>query len=185
MLEVITNLTTPAGGGRVAVMHFDEVVPPQECVDYVEDFWTGLRMQLGAQTVARVQGSGRLKDEATGQVTGFYSATAPAAVLGALTDKPLADATQGLVQWRTGVVRGGREVRGRTFIPGLTVGSLDGGNLSGGARDAIGAAASALAGPITGFGVWSRPVEGRPGLLVQASGATVWTEFAVLRRRRS
>nr|CRY96740.1 hypothetical protein [uncultured prokaryote] len=184
MHEVVTNISMASGGGKVAVMYFDETVPPEECVDYVSDFWTSIVPYITPATTFQVQGSGRDVDEATGALTAFYNVASSALIAGSSSTQQVADATQGLVQWRTGIVLGGREVRGRTFIPGLSQSSVIGGNLAPQTRTGIETNANILGGPITGLGVWRRPKEGTPGQLVQVSTATVWSELAVLRRRR-
>lgn len=58
-------------------------------------------------------------DEATGAITGV-EAVAGGTGAGQNGSDPLPMATQGLLRWRTGVFVSGRELRGRTFIPGPT-----------------------------------------------------------------
>lgn len=129
--------------------------------------------------------AGNNLDDATGQVVQSWTDPAARSGFGLLTEEPVPDASQGLIQWRTSEYRGGREVRGRTFIPGLGVSVLEGGELSAAAIGQINVAAANLVTPSVGFGVWKRPVGGAGGELVPLSAGTAWTELAVLRGRRS
>lgn len=185
MREILTDITTHSGGGKVAVMFFDEVQPLEAQLGAVTSFWNAVRPQIDASVTFKVRNNGRIMDEQSGQVTGFWSGTGQAVVQGSGTGQAVADATQVLVQWRTGVVRAGREVRGRTFIPGLNAVNLADGNIGEAYAAAIEQAADTyLTDTSIGFGIWSRPTEGRVGALVQVASTRVWRELAVLRRRR-
>lgn len=185
MLEVITDITTYSGAGKVAVMYFADDADPLASVSAVTAFWDDATAPLVNATKFRVRGSGRRIDEATGEIAGFYNVLAPAEVAGKVTGvQGVSDATQVLMQWRTGVVRAGREVRGRTFVPGLQTPALSGGNLDNNTRSMFVGAQANLLDPGLGFGVWSRPKEGAPGAHIQVAGGSVWNELAVLRRRR-
>lgn len=185
MLEVLTDITTSSGAGKVAVMYFADGSDPAVSTSAVFNFWDDVRVQIDSSVIFDVRTTGREVDEATGTLTGFWSAPGLAAVAGTGTGQSVADATQVLVQWRTGVVLNGREVRGRTFIPGLNAVNLADGNIGEAYRAAIETAAETNLIPLSiGFGVWRRPKEGVPGAHVQATNATVWNELAVLRRRR-
>ena len=185
MREVLTDITTPSGSGKVAVMYFDETQPADPQTAAVQAFWSGIAPQLDQAFRFRVRSNGRLVDEATGQLQGFWSGVGYTEVTGQGSGGAVADATQVLVRWRTGVVRNGREVRGRTFIPGLNRVNLASGNIGEAYRSAIEVEANDfLTTTSIGFGVWARPKAGSPGALVQVTDADVWSELAVLRRRR-
>lgn len=116
---------------------------------------------------------------ATGQTTGSFGVSSSPGT-GADSNNPLPNAAMGLVRWRTGVYNDGRELRGRTFIPGITENSCDAnGNLSDTARSAIAAASNDL-NDTTDFCVYS------PTHHMQATptNISVWQEFAYLRSRR-
>lgn len=185
MREILTDITTSSGGGKVAVMYFDDSLPADPQTAAVLALWNGVRPQVDGSVTFAVRNQGRLMDEATGQVTGFWSGVGYAPVTGSGTGQSVADATQVLVQWRTGVVRNGREVRGRTFIPGLNAVNLDNGNIGEAYRAAIELEADEfLTSTGIGFGIWSRPKPGSAGALIQVTSVSVWKELAVLRRRR-
>jgi hypothetical protein len=67
---------------------------------------------------------------------------------------------------------------------------LSDGNLSASAASAFQQAGTSLISAAAGFSVWSRPKKDaggavvRPGSRHEATAAAVWTELAVLRRRR-
>ena len=91
-------------------------------------------------------------------------------------------ATQGLVKWRTGVFAGGREIRGRTFIPGLleAVCSPTGAPTSALLTTVNTAAATLIADVNSSLAVWSKKnLQADPAV----TGST-WNQFAVLRSRR-
>lgn len=119
-------------------------------------------------------------DAATGQVTAVTSVT-PVTGTGAIAGEALPIATQGLIRWRTGEYIAGREVRGRTFIPGLTETANDNGQLSAASATTIQTAITTLlAAANFDLVVYSRAHAVEP--LVDSG--SVWSSFAVLRSRR-
>lgn len=118
-------------------------------------------------------------DVGTGNVTGVFPVTA-AAQQGDSADAAVPNAAMALIRWRTGVFSSGRELRGRTFIPGLTDTSVDAtGNVSAATVTAINAAAATLISS-SDFAIWS-PTNSSAATV---TSGTTWTEFAVLRSRR-
>jgi hypothetical protein len=118
-------------------------------------------------------------DESSGTTLGSF-AVSESAVTGADSNDAVPNASMILVRWRTGVYVSGREIRGRTFIPGCTEQSVDAnGNLSSTAISAIdaGSALMAAGDPLC---VYS-PTRGSAATV---SSASTWSEFAVLRSRR-
>jgi hypothetical protein len=88
---------------------------------------------------------------------------------------------QGLARLLTGSYVGGRQIRGRIFIPGLTQASNDGGRLISTWRTAISDAIALMVDqPDASLAVWS-PTHGTT-TAVQA--VSVWENFASLRSRR-
>lgn len=143
-------------------------------------FWTTTLTMITTGTVSFFDGVFDLVDPVSGQVTGSEqgstwttSYTGPAEVL------PIQ--TQGLIQWRTGVYVGGREIRGRTFIPAPGEAQSTGGTPAATYRvswetraDALVAATSAA--PV----IWSRA----RGQAAPITSGTVWPKWATLRTRR-
>jgi hypothetical protein len=121
-------------------------------------------------------------DPATGEAVGLFAVTGSTIPMGDAGD-PLAWATQGLVRIRTAVYAGGREIRGRCFVPGPTevmntLGTPDPVYVSSiqSRFETFGGAAA----PAGGIGVYS------PTHRIFAPGNlfSVWDQWAVLRSRR-
>lgn len=144
----------------------------------LEAFYTALLPTYAyADLTATFDGTGQIIDSTNGDITGTDTAT-PWDTGGTLTNDPLPYATQLVVQLRTGTYFGGRELRGRAFIPGFTeANSLDGSpdsTLVAAAADAIDVLAGAA------LAVYS-PTK-KEWASVNSSG--VYPEWAVLRSRR-
>lgn len=168
----------------VGVFNFDSAPPVTTQRAALGTFLAGLASVLRTSTTWAVRTSGREVSEATGTLTGEWIDSDPQSGNGSEAQAAVADATQALVRWSTGVVVNGRFLKGRTFIPGLEIDALVGGNLSTGAQSTIGAAAGNLIAADVGFSIWHRPTDGVGGSLHPVLGTSVWSEFAVLRRRR-
>jgi hypothetical protein len=120
----------------------------------------------------------------TGDVFGV-SPISPLSESGDSSTEEVPQAAQALVQWRTGVYHNSREVRGRTFIPGIlqtycTDGQLDAGIVAGYADELNTFITSKGAVPV----IWHRPKPGEDGAMFAISSGALWPEFATLRRRR-
>lgn len=118
--------------------------------------------------------------ETTGQpvsVTQVTSLTGTGAKTGAMLPR----ATQGLLRLGTGVFVGGREIRGRIYIPGLEVGANNNGAVEASYMAAIDAAALTLHTDANStIVVWSR----KNGQMEGVIASSTWSQFAVLRSRR-
>lgn len=132
-------------------------------------------------------GSADVINPATGAKTGVLSTT-PWTDTGGSSDIALPPATQGLVHWSTGVYTGGREIVGRTFVPGLTTFASQAGGV---AKAAFITAMTSFVtawldshATTTAIGVWHRPKAGGGGAFEPAVAGTTRTKFAVLRSRR-
>jgi len=125
-------------------------------------------------------------ESSTGALTAV-TATTQQTGTGALATERLPQATQGLLQWRTGGILGGKELRGRTFIPGLTEASNDSGDVVAATVTAVQAAASTLIGTANAdLVIWKRPNPSGAGNGGYSSAlvGSMWSKFAVLRSRR-
>lgn len=164
-----------------SIMHFlpaeDDLTAAQAAADAVDDFIVSFLGYVSNAQLAQVNTEVLVVNETTGQTTGVLPVTSQART-GTDAANALPNATMALFRWRTGLFLQGREVRGRTFWPGLTETSNDAqGNFSGAADLTADATAFIAASDIA---IWS------PTRLL-ASTVTVgtcWDEFAVLRSRR-
>lgn len=118
-------------------------------------------------------------DSVTGTVTG-QSPVVPFSEAGDDSAAALPPVTQALVTWSTGVWVNGRQLKGRTFIPGLCEDSNEpGGVLQTGVLSTIQTAANALV-AAAGLVVWSRT----HGVYEPVSVAQVSSKWAYLSGRR-
>jgi hypothetical protein len=166
-------------------MYFDESQPVADQRAAVDGLWTNMQTHLVINYTWTVQTSGRELNTASGALEDFWTeGTAHTGTGFAGTGTSVADATQVLCRWRTNSIIGGRRLQGRTFVPGLTKGSLSGGNLSASAQGDIASACATFVNDLVGFQVWHRPVGGTGGSAAPVTGSAVWNELAVQRKRR-
>nr|CRY96742.1 hypothetical protein [uncultured prokaryote] len=185
MREILTDIQTDSGGGKVSVMYFEDTPDVASQRALLNTFWQAVVSNCNQNATFTVRTEGRELDEATGTLTGAWNDSTPYVALGEVTGDPVPDASQALVRWSTGAVVGGRFLRGRTFIPMIASQAVVNGNLGSGAQDSIAGAAGNFASSAAGLQIWSRPKGGGIGTAFVVTGASCWQEFAVLRRRRS
>ena len=147
--------------------------------DSVLDFFGAIEGSLSDQLTIFVDGNVDHVDSTTGDTVSVVNSGGGGTQTGANSADLLPTATQLLVQWRTAVFFGGRELRGRTFIPGWCVTENDGGVPSAGAISLVHGAATTLFGDINQC-VYS-PTKHE---FADVNSATVWGEWSVLRSRR-
>lgn len=183
--EILVNWVTAAGGNQVSVLNFEDAPTVEIQRAALDSALTSMGTVLAAGTSWSIATEGREFNPATGVLTGAWSDPLVFQGAGASGNaQAMADATQALIRWSTGVIANGRFVNGRTFIPGISRMASDGGNLGGPAQATLADAAQALIDAASGIGVWSRPTNDIGGAFFAATTATVWSEFAVQRRRR-
>lgn len=181
MYRVRTVFQGVTGSPWVSTAAFDESVgTAQQAVTAVGAFWNAVDSLMEASVTWSTNADVETVTASTGQVTAV-TATTPVTGNGTAATTGLPVATQGLVRWRTGVYVGGREIRGRWFIPGLSTAQNNDGAPTAAAVLTINNAASALiADPDTRLMIWSR----KNGQQISVTSGTAWTQFAVLRSRR-
>lgn len=118
-------------------------------------------------------------DSTNGQVIATENTGAGGTAVGVDASDVLPYATQMLVQLRTGVFFGGRELRGRFFIPGFCEDNSIAGVPSAGILASVQSAATTLVGAAQ-LAVFS-PTKFQ---WAAVNAAPVWNEWAVLRSRR-
>lgn len=170
------------GGGMVSTMFFDSSAGTEQgAADSVRAFWYAMRNYLANDLTVQVEPVVYTVNPTTGLATGATS-TSTTPVVGASGSAQLPPATQVLVAWHTGVFIAGRELIGKTFIPGQTVDSSTDGIVASGAATVIGGAATALG----SSGPPQLVIYSRKHRLYESAGlGSVDTQFAVLRSRRS
>lgn len=181
MYRVRTTFGGVAGSPWISTMYFDEAGgTPANAVTAVGTFWNAVDSLMETSVVWATLADVETVQADTGNVTAVET-TIPQTGNGVAATTGLPIASQMLVRWRTGVYVAGREVRGRTFIPGLATAVNSDGVPSGSAQTTVNNAASALVGALDAqLVVWSR-THGQARVVTVGS---VWNQFAVLRSRR-
>lgn len=182
MYRVRTGITGGPGGPFLSTMFFDVIggLTAANANAAAGAFWTAIKAVSSSALTFTTESEVATVDIATGQVTGLLPVT-PISVVGVDPADPLPFATQALIRWHTGVFTAGREIRGRTFVPGAT----EQYNVSGVPRAdykaALDAAATTLIGAVGAeLMTYSRKNHDAAPVI---SGST-WSEWAVLRSRR-
>lgn len=147
----------------------------------VQAFWGDLAAQLHQDVSIQVQPQVVAYNDQTGQPDAAFNTGPHEAQSGAVDSPLLPFTTQGLISWRTGSYVAGREVRGRTFIPGMTEASNNLGMPESGALTVFQTAATALINDAdSNFAIWS-PKNGSTVIVISG---TPWTQWGSLRSRR-
>lgn len=184
MLRVRTAFSGVQGAPWLATHYFtnatEDATAAQAAVNAVGAFWTAVRTYILSTVSWSVQGTVEAMD-LSGHPTGTFAVT-PSNSLGSASTQGMPAAAQICVGWHTGVYLNHREVRGRTFIPGLaatsgatngTVGATPAATVQTAANALLGASGAKLS-------VWSKRWSGTSPV----SSAIVMPSFAVLRSRR-
>jgi len=183
MLRVRTLFVGPSGTPWLNTMYFQHVTEDQAAanaaVAAVGAFWGAVDLRIST-SVSWATEVDVVKMDVNG-VQELSFAVTPATGTGAATGDMLPAVTQGLLRWRTGTFINGREVRGRTFIPGLSEAQATLGVMDSACAGTINTAAAALiADANSTLIIWSRLLT----LSSTVSSGTAWNSFAVLRSRR-
>lgn len=182
LYRVRTAITGGPGGSELATMYFDASTgTAQDAANAARAFWVDCAGQIKSIYTMTVLPLVYTIDSTTDKATSVTGTTTTAVPGGSGADG-LPTATQGLIRWHTGVFSSGREIQGKTFIPGMVVPANNQGVPTSALLTALQTAATNLAsaGPIT-FGVYSR----KHHLFAQATTGSPWNQWAVLRSRRT
>lgn len=183
MLRVRTSFSGPSGTPWLSTFYFsgnDSQSGATDANNAVGAFWSAvdnfMRTGITWGTLAQV-------DELTaaGVLVGGYPVTPATGAGGDAATGQLPSAVQALVTWDTGAFVGGRRIKGRTFIPGLTEAQNFSNSLEATFSAALTTAATtlnALASPE--LSVWSKT----NNAVITVSAAQVSPKWAVLRSRR-
>lgn len=182
--EITIDWTTINGAGKTSVMYFGTGATTIDQRQAIADWLTNLDGALDTTTSWVVNNSGRVWDDTTGALVGAWSEGTSLVGTGTVSGEPVADATQLLYQWHTPNIVGGRFLVGRTFIPGMARINEVNGNMEEALRAALEGVAQDFVDEGVEFGIWHRPKSGAGGAFHHVTAASVWTELAVLRRRR-
>lgn len=182
-LQVQFEITGNAGGPWLSTMHFSgtTLTNAQNAADAVRAFWVELQGAIHESLDGRIVPEVVIINDLTSEPTGLFTVTPGDPVSFTSGAAMLPVASQALVRWRTGVYDGGREIRGRTFIPGITTVNNNSGVPASGLLAALTTAAGNLVSDADSeLTVYSRTKRVNAVVI----GGTPWTEFATLRSRR-
>ena len=185
ILRVRTLFTGVTGSPWLSTNYFVGATPAptqaeaNAAVVKVGAFWTAMR-PLTSSLVSFATDANVAVMELDGTLTGGF-ATTPVTGTGTSVADMLPIANQGLIRWLTNVFVGGRQVRGRTFVPGQTETSSGAGIPTATWLGTVAPLAVTLAatGPPS-LVVWSETHASAQAV----ASSSVWTQWAVLRSRR-
>lgn len=181
MLRVRTVFTGPVGAPWLSTAFFDssDGGDAPGATARVAAFWGTLSEVQHTSVHYQVQPEVAIMTNA-GVLTGIAAGTESSGV-GSGSGDVMPWAAQGLVRWHTNVFSAGREVAGKTFLPGLVTSLATDGVLNAGAMTLIEtAAASLLASDSPAFAIWSR----KHSTINDVVAGGVDSAIAVLRSRR-
>lgn len=183
ILRLRTTITGSTGAPYLSTTYWTRTDSSSAglAADAVAAFWESIASEMSSDLSWNVEGFCDVIDDATGTLVGIDTIGGGNSGDGGDTGEPLPFATQGLLQLRTGVVVGGRALRGRLFIPGATEGKSTDGVPSSDYRSEISSAYSAMM-AVSGAEmlIWSR----KNGTSSPVTGGSPWNQWAVLRSRR-
>lgn len=174
---------TGVDGPGLTVLHFNASQSVNATVNAVNAFFAAAAVAVPVGTTIRVPGGGDNIDPATGELTSTWGGSGSTAHEGD-SETSFAAGVGLRIVWTTGVIRGGRRVRGSTFIVPIGVGHYDeDGTLQ---NDTV-TTFNTLAGNLANAGlvVWSRPRPGLAGAEVGVASAIVPDKVSWLRSRRT
>lgn len=199
-MKVKTRWSGFPGGPGYTVMHFRDFSDgdgsgagvSQElataAVARVHAFFTSIRVHLPSVVRIDVEPDVDVLEDSTGELMTSYGVTPLLQINGSATGTFSAPSGT-VINWRTGGIRNGRKIRGRTFLVPLGA-SANGpdGNISPATRSAIQTSAAALADPAStpDLGVYARPtVKGaEDGVWSVVTSTSVPSPLAILTSRR-
>lgn len=185
MLRVTTEWTGIQGAPYYTATHFGGLTATEAGAAHalMAQIWTAGATFIRNDLTWTVLPEVSLVDEATGDTTATFLETAVSDE-GGLPGDDQPTIIQGLIRLRTGVYVGGREIRGRVFLPG-----------QGDTYDDDGVPSASI---ISGWqGIWNTAISdgqnaGAPlqvysptnGQAADVTAASMWNQWAILRSRR-
>lgn len=158
----------------------DDQTGADESVAAVQGFWDAIDGLQANEVVGTIEALVSQINPATGLLTGVWT-TAGGSWQGDSAAPLLPVGTCGLVQFRTGVFANGREIRGKTFVPGFTEDTNEPTGTPGASTQAaLVTAGEVLMNADPSFCVYS--IRNSQAAIV--TSVTAWNKFALVRSRR-
>jgi len=180
--RVRTTIAGGPGGTGLSTMYFETGggLLAEDAADAVVGFWNDCKTAIVNDLTMSTETSVYVIDGPTGQPTGVETVTG-GSISGTSSSDPAAWAQQGLIEWRTGNFIDGREIRGRTFIPGPSYDLGGNGVPTSLYKSKLQTAIDNFLGNgLIHFQVYSRTHH----LAAEVVAASIWPKWAVLRSRR-
>lgn len=120
--KVQTVWSGVAGTPYYSTMYFADTgsaTSAQDAVNAVQTFWSSIAANISNLLSWEVLGDVPIIDDSDGSLDGSWAVT-NAIGAGTNAGQLLPRQANGIVRWETGVVVGGRRLRGHTFVPGPT-----------------------------------------------------------------
>lgn len=197
MLRVKMKWTNFTGAPGYSQFHFRDFGDPwvptlanaNTLITHVDTFAGALMSVLLNGVTLQVEGEVEEIEDTDGSLVNVFSGTTPAARVSSNTAGPYSAAVGAVINWRTGVTRNGRRMRGRTFIvPMLGITLENNGTLTSTVISTLNSAATNLRANTTAgdLGVYGRPSgpAATDGTWALITGSNVPDMSAVLRSRR-
>lgn len=193
LIRVRAHVQGPAGAS-LSTLYFKspaaaDVAHCQEAAARVRAFFNAMNSSLASGTTTTFESSCDILTAETGELTGRVPVTAPTLTAGTATGDILPGRMQYLFKQSTGVFINGREVQGRSFVPGTTEGLNAAGGLVASGTVTTGSTAFGLLGVTITVAVsnvvWHRPQNGAGGLAVDVAGWSLSQHYGQMRKRRT
>jgi hypothetical protein len=186
----VVNQGSP--GGNAATNFYFSTVGTTE-LNALGTFITAIKAYIPSSITFVVPSTGDIINESDGTLSGSWSATAPAPIIG--TGSGMAGTPIGVeIAWLAAAVVDGHRPVGKTLIVPAAAGAINSSGVVAPATvTAVNAAAATFLATAVNFKIWHRPrkaspgpppVTFRPGLGMTPAGGTTRTPVAVLRSRR-
>lgn len=149
-------------------------------------FFDAVKGMIPSGTTITIPAGGDVIDEATGQLTGTWGGSSSTTITATGTGT-FAAGVGARVVWETSAIRGGRRVRGSTFIVPCTIAAYEAnGTITSGTLTLMQNGISAMLAQVpTQMRVWSRPRPGLAGAAVQVERGVAPDKVSWLRSRRT
>lgn len=194
ILRVRTTMTYGSGGPGLSTSYWlpgttgGVTADASDCVARVRAFWDAIKVNFASSMSLQVQSDVAAIEATTGVLTGLFSATPAAAVVGTGGGNNEVTAAMALIRSRTNSVINGRLLRGRWYLgPVATgcsnlIGSLATATITSFNTGAAGLLAAGATGSVPA--VWHRPTTLAAGTHGVVTSFSTWDQYAVLRSRR-
>lgn len=182
--EIIVEWNGVGMQPSLSVLHFVDTISIGDARNALGAALNSLEPLLANPTTYSVRTEGRSFESTTGTLVGSWTSTSPFQGNGTGGSQPVSNATMLLLKSNTNTIFNGRFLKGRTFIPGVSIDFLNGGEFDAQTQDFVTDIFTPGFAAASGHVIWSRPTDTRSGSFAPVAVYTVWGEAAVLRRRR-